>query len=320
MGSSADTPLPPHYRGRFAPSPTGPLHFGSLTTAVGSYLAARAGGGEWHVRIDDLDRPRVVPGAADHILRTLEALGFQWDGPVRYQSRCDSAYADALSQLQSQGQVFECSCSRRELQRLAHSDPDANADLEELRYPGLCRRGPLDPKRGTATRFRVPDGLVVFEDALQGRICHDVGHESGDFVVRRRDGLFSYQLACVVDDQAEGFTHVVRGADLMASTARQLLLQRALRYPSPWYAHLPIMTDGTGHKLSKSSAAQPVHAADAPALLWQALAHLQQAPPVNLQAADIKTIWAWAYANWKPEPLKGRLTVEVSPENSSSAQ
>lgn len=300
------------YRGRFAPSPTGPLHLGSITTAVGSYLAARHAGGEWHVRIDDLDRPRCVPGAADDILRTLETLGFEWDGPVWYQSLRDEAYTAALRQLQAQGDVFECSCSRRELQQLP-DNPNTGMETDELRYPGLCRNGPLAPERGTAIRFRVPHGLVAFEDGLQGHIVHDVQRESGDFVVRRRDGLFAYQLACAVDDHDQGFTHIVRGADLLASTARQMLLQRALRYPTPIYAHLPVMLDPEGRKLAKSSGAPAVDAATASAVLWRALACLQQAPPDDLRRAGLQDIWRWAHAHWTEEPLRGRRHVVVSP-------
>ena len=320
MGSSSPAPSPARYRGRFAPSPTGPLHFGSITTAVGSYLTARQAGGEWHVRIDDLDRTRQVPGAADAILRTLEVLGFEWHGPVWYQSQNDPAYAAALTELQAQGLVFECSCSRRELQQLPENQIDPSIDLEELRYPGLCRNGPLAADRGTAVRFRVPDGIVAFEDALQGRIAHDVQQESGDFVVRRRDGLHAYQLACAVDDHEQGFTHIVRGADLLASTTRQLLLQRALRYPAPLYAHLPVMIDPTGRKLSKSSAAPAAHAKQASTLLWQALECLQQDPPEWLRAADTREIWAWALRHWTLEPLKGRRHVEVRTPNINGAQ
>ena len=312
MGSRAQIPSPIRYRGRFAPSPTGPLHFGSITTAVGSYLEARRADGEWHIRIDDLDRARTVPGAADDILRTLEALGFEWTGPVRYQSQRDESYAAALAQLQADGLVFPCSCSRRELQQLTQSQPDTGVDVEELRYPGFCRNGPLAPERGTAVRFRVPDGAVEFDDGLQGHSTNDVQQESGDFVVRRRDGLFAYQLACVVDDHEHGFTHIVRGADLLASTARQLLLQRALRYTPMLYAHLPLMMDAGGRKLSKSSAAPAAHAASGPAVLWQALTQLQQAPPAHLPGADIKDVWAWAHAHWSLEPLRGKRCVVVS--------
>lgn len=299
------------YRGRFAPSPTGPLHFGSLTTAVGSYLSARAAGGEWHVRIDDLDRVRTVPGAADDILRTLEAFGLAWDGAVLQQSRRDPAYASALDQLERQGQVYACSCSRRDLQAVAPQTADPTQDPEELRYPGLCRSGPLAPERGTATRFRVPDGIVRFEDLLQGWVESDVQRESGDFIVRRRDGLFAYQLACAVDDHEQGFTHVVRGADLLGSTARQLLLLDALGFPRPRYAHLPLIVDTHGRKLSKSSSAAPVDPQRASAGLWQALQSLQQTPPDELRNASLPELWSWAQAHWSSTPLLRRRTVEL---------
>lgn len=301
------------YRGRFAPSPTGPLHFGSLTTAVGSYLSARHARGEWHVRIDDLDRPRIVPGAADAILRTLEAFGFQWDGPVCYQSQRTEAYAAALSELRRRGAVYECSCSRRELQALARHHGTGD-EADEIRYPGLCRTGPLAPERNLAVRFRVPSGPVAFDDQLQGHVVTDVEAESGDFVVRRRDGLFAYQLACVVDDHDQGFTHIVRGADLLGSTARQILLQRTLAYPQPTYAHLPVMVDAAGRKLSKSSAAPAVDPSRASAVLWQAFQYLQLAPPAPLRTAPTRDLWSWALEHWGTAALRGQRTVVVQSE------
>lgn len=304
---AAQTP----HRGRFAPSPTGLLHFGSLTTAVGSYLAARSVGGEWHVRIDDLDRARTVPGAAEAILRTLEAFAFEWDGSVWYQSQRTQAYEAALESLRKNELVYECSCSRRELQQFAQPSPTSEADLEDRRYPGLCRQGPLAPERGTAIRFRVRDGDVCFADEIQGPIAIGVQHESGDFIVRRRDGLFAYQLACTVDDAAQGFSHIVRGADLLGSTARQILLQNALGYPRPVYAHLPVIADSAGKKLSKSSAAPAVEAALAARLLWEALRHLQQEPPHELERASLTELWSWARAHWTIQPLQMRRTVQL---------
>lgn len=316
---AAPTPRIPTnlYRGRFAPSPTGPLHFGSLIAALGSYLCARKAHGEWHVRIDDLDRPRVVPGVADDILRTLEQFGFEWSGPVVYQSQREDAYAAALEELRRGGHLFECSCSRRELLALAR-DPSVAVETEELRYPGLCRQQPLAPDRPTATRFRVSDGLVTFNDRLQGTIATNVQYESGDFVVRRRDGLFAYQLACVVDDHAQGFTHVVRGVDLLGSTARQVLLQRALRYTLPAYAHLPLITDAEGRKLSKSSAAPAIEGSQASTLLWQALTSLHQQPPRALEKAELQEIWTWALEHWRTEALLGLRAVPYRHGKSSS--
>jgi glutamyl-Q tRNA(Asp) synthetase len=303
------------YRGRFAPSPTGPLHFGSLVAALGSYLCARQAQGEWHVRIDDLDRPRVVPGAADHILRTLEEFGFEWSGPVVYQSQRTEAYAAAFEELRRHGHLFECSCSRRELQMLGRDQGD-QVETEELRYPGLCRRQPLAPDRPTSSRFRVPHGLVSFNDRFQGTVSADVESESGDFIVRRRDGLFAYQLACVVADHEEQFTHVVRGVDLLGSTARQILLQRALGYTIPNYGHLPLVTDAEGRKLSKSTAAPAIEGVHAPTLLWRALTSLQQRPPRTLKKADLQELWAWAMEHWTTEGLLNRRAVPYDDGNS----
>ena len=305
---------PVRHRGRFAPSPTGPLHFGSLTTAVGSYLAARTAGGEWHLRIDDLDRARAVPGAADAILRTLEAFGFDWDGPVWYQSQRTNAYEAAVERLRRDGFVYECSCSRRELQQLPQALANPEQDVEAVRYPGFCRSAPLAPERGTATRFRVRDEEVCFDDGIQGRIAINVQRESGDFVVRRRDGHFAYQLACAADDAAQGFSHVVRGADLLGSTARQILLQDAFGYPRLHYEHLPVIVDVSGRKLSKSSTAPAVDTAAPGHTLWQALQHLQQNPPYLLEGATVDELWRWARAHWTREPLKRRRTVQLRTE------
>ena len=236
------------YRGRFAPSPTGPLHFGSLVAAFGSWLLARHAGGEWLVRIEDIDPPREVAGATQSQLATLAAFGLQSDAPVWRQSTRSDAYHDALARLLASGRAFECHCSR--------SDLATEAGIHRHCVAGRYRDDP-------AIRFRVDTPAVLsFDDAVQGRIEQDVAAEVGDFVLRRADGLWAYQLAVVVDDAAQGITDVVRGADLLASTPRQILLQRALGLPTPGYAHLPLIVDAGGHKLSKSLAALPVDAAD----------------------------------------------------------
>ncbi|MDP8984608.1 MAG: tRNA glutamyl-Q(34) synthetase GluQRS, partial [Pseudomonadota bacterium] len=228
------------YVGRFAPSPSGELHLGSLYTAAASYLDARAAGGRWLVRIEDLDIPRVIPGCADGILRTLGAFGFEWDGEVVRQSERLERYAAALGSLRARGLTFECSCSRSEL-------------AEEDRYRGHCRERPLAADRPTATRLRVDEGVVLFTDRIQGRFRQDVAAAVGDIVLRRRDRLFAYVLAVVVDDAAQGITHVVRGADLLDNTPRQMYLQRLLALEHPSYAHVPVLTEPDGKKLAKSA-------------------------------------------------------------------
>lgn len=248
------------YRGRFAPSPTGPLHFGSLLAALGSWLFARRAGGEWRVRIEDIDPPREVAGATQAQLRTLAAFGLHPDGPVLHQRDRGDAYADALQALLSSGDAFECHCSR--------SDLAAGGGIHR-RCVATHRRP--DP----AIRLRVPDGTrIAFDDALRGQFEQDIAAAVGDFVLRRADGLWAYQLAVVVDDAAQGITEVVRGADLLDSTPRQVLLQRLLGLPMPRYAHLPLVVDGEGRKLSKSLSALPLDDdAPLPALraAWSAL-------------------------------------------------
>lgn len=293
---------PPVYRGRFAPSPTGALHFGSLVTAVASYLAARAAGGEWLVRIEDLDPPRVVPGSADSILRTLEAFGFQWDGPVLYQSSRRDAYEAALARLLELGVAYPCSCTRAEVE--AAQIPDAPLG-EELFYPGWCRSGPRVSNRALAVRVRAPEGAVRFHDLIQGPIEIDLATSIGDFVIRRRDGLFAYQLAVAVDDAAQNITHVVRGSDLLASTPRQLVLQNNLGLSHPTYAHVPLVTDENRIKLSKSAGAGAVDPRDPGPELWRALRFLRQSPPFELRLSGLPTLWDWAVRNWQPQSLSG---------------
>src|SRR4051812_16768483 len=243
--------------GRFAPSPTGPLHLGSLVAAVGSWLFAQRDGGRWLVRMEDLDTPRVVAGAADEILRALERYGLTSDGEVVYQSQRTSLYDDALATLRVRDLVYDCACSRADLQRAA------SAPLgREPVYPGTCRNG-LPPGRGArAIRFRAPHGVIAFDDMIAGHNEEDVFERTGDFVIRRADGLYAYQLAVVVDDAAQGVTQVVRGADLLTSTARQIALQRALGLPTPSYAHLPLVVNADGSKLGKRDGALPLPSLD----------------------------------------------------------
>ena len=250
-------------RGRFAPSPTGPLHLGSLVAAVGSWLSARSAGGEWFVRMEDLDGPRVVPGAADEILRALERYGLAWDGDVVVQSERTRLYEEALARLRGAGLAYDCGCTRAEVARAAGA-PDVSDPVDGAGavYAGTCRGGLAPGRAARAVRFRVPDGTVVFEDRVRGRIEEEVSRAVGDFVVRRADGPFAYQLAVVVDDAEQDVTEVVRGGDLLSSTARQIALQRALGLPTPAYAHLPLVLGPDGKKLGKRDGALPLERLD----------------------------------------------------------
>jgi glutamyl-Q tRNA(Asp) synthetase len=279
---------------RFAPSPTGPLHLGSLLAAVGSYLDARSHGARWLVRMEDLDTPRVLPGCADQQLRTLEAFGFEWDGEVLYQSSRREAYRDALSSLQAAGRLFACSCSRKEL---------ATAG-EESGYPGTCRQGPA--RSGPfSRRFRVNDRAIHFDDLFQGPQHFDLT-TCGDVVVERRDGIASYQLAVVVDDAYQGVTRVIRGADLLPSTPWQIDLQDALSLPHPIYGHLPLVVEADGTKLSKSAHAVALDPAQVSEGLISTLTLLSQRPPPELVHSPVKEVWNWAFTHWCPQALAGK--------------
>lgn len=250
-------------RGRFAPSPTGPLHLGSLVAAVGSWLFARSAGGEWIVRMEDLDGPRVVPGAADEILRALERYGLEWDGPVAVQSARVDLYEAALERLRGVGLAYDCACTRAEVARAAAA-PDASdpVDAAGAVYGGTCRSGLAPGRAARATRFLVPEGTIWFVDRVRGRVEEDVSRAVGDFVVKRADGPFAYQLAVVVDDAEQGVTEVTRGGDLLSSTARQIALQRALGLPTPAYAHLPLVLGPDGRKLGKREGALALETLD----------------------------------------------------------
>ena len=316
-----------NYRGRFAPSPTGPLHFGSLIAAVGSYLDAKHHNGTWLVRIEDLDAPRCVLGAADDILCTLEVFGLHWDEPVIYQSQRTDAYEKALQKLQTLGAAYPCACTRKEIADSALHGIDGPV------YPGTCRNGIPPGREGRAWRVRTEqapstlrgegwgegeklesplspnpsptrgEGSIAFNDALQGHVKQRLESEIGDFVVKRADGLFAYQLAVVVDDAFQGITHVVRGADLLYSTPRQIHLQRLLGLPIPAYLHLPIAVNAQGEKLSKQTLAQPVEKHNVAATLFDTLVFLRQQPPAELQSNNVEQILHWAIANWRPEAL-----------------
>jgi glutamyl-Q tRNA(Asp) synthetase len=306
---TAESPRP--YCGRFAPSPTGPLHFGSLVAAVGSYLDARAAGGRWLLRIEDLDLPRTRPGAEARILADLESLGFAWDGPVRRQSERSALYEQALARLQAAGLCFECACTRSELAALALRPGAAESD--EAFHPAACPPRPMGTASalGRALRFHVPPGEVCFDDRAQGRVCRDVAMDIGSFVIRRRDGLYAYQFAVVVDDALQGVTHVVRGADLLDSTPRQLLLQRALGLPASHYLHLPLAVRADGAKLSKSANAPSLDDRGPAPLLWAVLEFLRQSPPAELAGGPVGEVWAWATSHWAPQRFAGERARRV---------
>lgn len=298
------------YRGRFAPSPSGPLHFGSLIAAIGSFLEARSRGGEWLVRIEDLDPPRERPGAADAILATLERFQLHWDGPVLRQSTRTAAYEAALGQLAASGSLRPCLCSRAQLATLAENQRRPAG--EELFHPPECIAAPPGPTDVPAWRLRAPDRGIEFVDRVQGRQCSNVARTIGDFVLKRRDGLFAYQLAVVVDDAFQGITDIVRGADLLSSTARQLVLQEALRLPPVTYMHLPIAVSNTGIKLSKSEDAPALSRSSPAAQAVAALEFLHQAPPAGLARAPLAEVWQWATAHWQPGRFMGMRTGTAS--------
>ena len=284
-----------NYVGRFAPSPTGLLHIGSLLTAAASYADARAHGGRWLVRMEDLDPPREMPGAADHILNTLEQFGFEWDGEVAYQSRRHALYRDALDDLVARGLAYPCTCSRKDWHAAARLGADGFV------YGGTCARkkqpalSPLADR--AAWRMRVPDETVAFHDRIVGAYGQNLAQDIGDFVLLRADGFWAYQLAVVVDDGEQGITHIVRGQDLLVSTPRQIYLQSSLHLPTPHYAHLPLLTNHHGQKWSKQTCAEPLDMHRREALLRQVLHYLglPDAPAVDKP----RDLLAWAAQHWR---------------------
>lgn len=285
------------YRGRFAPSPTGPLHFGSLVAAVGSYLEARSRNGEWLVRIENLDPSREIPGASKDILSTLEILGMEWDGEVVYQSRRNEAYQAALALLESKNLIYPCVCSRKEI-----ADSSITG-IEGPIYPRTCHDGMPDTRRPEALRVRTDNSLIEIKDMLRGLVQQRLESDIGDFVLRRADGIFAYQLAVVVDDAEQGVTHVVRGEDLLNSTPRQVYLQQLLGYPTPTYMHLPVVINALGEKLSKQTHAAPIVTIDPVSQLMMAIRFLGQQPPAELIESNAASFWRWATKNWKSEMI-----------------
>ncbi|HEY6872720.1 MAG TPA: tRNA glutamyl-Q(34) synthetase GluQRS [Geobacteraceae bacterium] len=292
--------------GRFAPSPTGPLHLGSLVTAVGSYAMAKRLGGLWLLRIEDLDLPRVIPGIADDMLRTLESLGFRWDGEVVYQSRRLDAYRAALDKLVEIKIAYPCGCSRAEIALIASAPHKGEGGLI---YPGICRDGLPPEKCERAVRVKVYDEVIAFRDCVMGRYSQALSASCGDFVIQRADGPFAYHLAVVVDDAESGVNQVVRGADLLSSTPRQIYLQKVLGYPTPDYCHLPLVVNPDGTKLSKRDNAVSLTAGLDTAqrggeLLIAALRFLGQLPPPSLHGAPCGEILSWAVAHFDPARIR----------------
>lgn len=288
-------PAFPTYRGRFAPSPTGPLHFGSLVAAVASYLEAKSRNGEWLVRIENLDPSREISGASKEILSTLEAFGMEWDGEVIYQNRRSEAYQAALTLLKSRNLIYPCACSRKEIADSSIIGVDGPV------YPGTCRDNSPDTARAQALRVRTDNNLIEIKDELRGLIRQRLESDIGDFILRRADGVFAYQLAVVVDDAEQGVTHVVRGKDLLNSTPRQVHLQQLLGYSTPAYMHLPVVVNTQGEKLSKQTRATPVAPVDPVSQLIKAVRFLGQEPPAELIESNIVSFWKWARKNWKSE-------------------
>lgn len=285
--------IPPKYIGRFAPSPSGPLHFGSLVAALASYLDAKAHGGTWRVRIEDVDETRCKPEHADDILRTLSAFGLHWDGEVMVQSPRKLAYEQALARLAKAHLTFACICSRKEI-------ADSAMGIEGPIYPGTCRTLAM-PVENNAIRVLTNNELIHFTDRVQGELCQHIESDIGDFVIKRRDGLFAYQLAVVVDDAEQGITHIVRGADLLDSTARQIYLQQLLGFITPQYLHVPIATNDVGQKLSKQTLAPGIGAADAVVMIEAALRFLGQANPgAN---ASVTGLLAAAVKRWRVDSI-----------------
>ena len=290
--------------GRFAPSPTGPLHFGSLVAAVASYLQARTNNGRWLLRIEDIDPPREQIGATELILAALDRYGFEWDSETIFQSQSLEHHEHAVATLIERGLAYPCCCSRKDL-------ADAPKGPLGVIYPGNCRDDCASDD--TAIRVRTDASEIAFEDGLQGRVAQHLESESGDFVIRRRDALIAYHLAVVVDDERQGITDIVRGIDLMDSTPRQIWLQRLLGYRTPNYVHIPVITHADGDKLSKLTGAPGLPMDKVEETLVCALLALQQEPPLELAEMSLQDIWIWAGENWQMEKLSGRTAIVNSP-------
>jgi glutamyl-Q tRNA(Asp) synthetase len=291
------------YIGRFAPSPTGPLHFGSLLAAVASYCDAQFNQGKWLLRIEDIDKPREMAGAYDTILRQLDAFGFEWDGEIARQSQRNNYYEKALTILQNKQLIYPCTCTRKEI-----ADSSNLIGIDGFVYPKTCLNQAIKENSAFALRICVDDAVIAFQDFIQGQIRQNLQTDVGDFVLKRTDGLFTYQLAVVVDDAAQGVTNVVRGADLLNSTPRQIYLQQFLNLPTPIYAHIPIARNAAGEKLSKQTLANSIDVKKANLQIWQALKFLGQQPPTELQFASLQELWHWAITQWQIDAIPTQVS------------
>ena len=296
----------PLYRGRFAPSPTEPLHFGSIIAAVASYLEARKQKGEWLVRMEDVDELRNLTGAADNILLTLDNYGFEWDGEVLYQTQRKQAYVEALHQLTEQDLIYRCICSRKDLREQA---PQGEYGLI---YPGTCEHLQNSLHSEHALRVKTHNDRIAFTDSILGLYSQQLKNDIGDFIIRRRDGLFAYQLAVVVDDAFQNITDIVRGYDLLDSTPRQIYLQQCLKYTTPSYTHLPIAINDRGDKLSKQTGAAGISEKADIEMLVNCMNFLGQAMPTELKSSSLKTFWEWALENWDLNKAPRQAKIKTS--------
>jgi glutamyl-Q tRNA(Asp) synthetase len=293
----------PDYRGRFAPSPTGALHFGSLIAAVGSYLEAKSHNGEWLVRIENLDKPREIPAASHEIFRALEILGMEWDHEVIYQDQRKDTYENILTILNKRGLTYSCTCTRKEI-----ADSSITGISGQI-YAGTCRNNVQNKDRPSAVRIKTDNNIIEFEDSLHGLISQRLESETGDFILRRSDGIYAYQLAVVADDATQGITNVVRGADLLDSTPRQIYLQKLLGYSTPTYMHLPVAVNNQGEKLSKQTKAALLDISNPVKQLVEAVNFLGQESPIELLGSNVSSFWKWAIENWHPEKIHKKRTL-----------
>jgi len=287
--------MTPPGTGRFAPSPTGPLHYGSLLAAVASFLNSRAKKGRWLVRIDDLDPPREIAGASDDLLHTLEKYGLHWDDEVVYQSRRHKLYDEALKQLNNKDLLYRCSCSRKEI-----------AKRGEKFYQGQCRQGYKAESAHYSLRIKTPDRSVSWVDLIQGHQTYNLFDSNGDFIVQRSDSLFAYHLAVVVDDAEQQVTEIIRGADLLTSTPAQLYLQQSLGISPPQYGHIPVAVNADGDKLCKQTGAEPISLKNPEKMLVKALSDLGQVPPADLEASSVDDVLGWGIDNWDLKSVPGK--------------
>ena len=293
----------PDYRGRFAPSPTGALHFGSLIAAVGSYLEAKSHNGKWLVRIENLDKPREIPAASHEIFRALEILGMEWDHEVIYQDQRKDTYENIPTILNKRGLTYSCTCTRKEI-----ADSSITGISGQI-YAGTCRNNVQNKDRPGAVRIKTDNNIIEFEDSLHGLISQRLESETGDFILRRSDGIYAYQLAVVADDATQGITNVVRGADLLDSTPRQIYLQKLLGYSTPTYMHLPVAVNNQGEKLSKQTKATLLDISNPVKQLVEAVNFLGQESPIELLGNNVSSFWKWAIENWHPEKIHKKRTI-----------